>query len=185
MIRVRRLRRIPFRYTETVHLDPDAAVARSGKPVDMVKELGDVLERTKTSAPKIGPLEDRRKAKFAFKCVVAIVYQDARVVISTNNNLGGGLVRKHFGTNAEFIVVIRVEDLKELEARGWVPVTKMACSPKVTGIILVGDHKQLKLTIISDCPNSKNEFAKQLTESLSDLRADTMSVTCQSITSST
>ena len=150
-------------------MDPDAAIAHSDRPVDMVKELGDVLERMKTSAPKDWTLEDRRKAKFAFKCVVAMVYQDARVVISTNNNLGGGLVWKHSRANAEFIFRFVMKIRRNLGP--------------VAGHLWPKWLKQLKPAVISDCPNLKNEFAKQLTESLSDLKVDTMSVICQNSTS--
>ena len=46
----------------------------------------------KISAPNDRTLEECHKAKHAFKAVVAMVYCEVRVIIPTNNNLGGGIV---------------------------------------------------------------------------------------------
>lgn len=133
----------------------------------MVNELHMYSEQMKTMSPKDWDEDDRRKVKYALRCVLSMIITEARVVISTNNNLAGGLVHKDFGSNARTIILIRDEDPKELEASGWVPITKMEHSDKISRMILVGDPKQLQQTVISHTVGKKvNDFSPQLLLSL-------------------
>lgn len=148
--------------------DETKATSEPGTPVNMVSELHKYLSLMKESDPKIWKDEDQAKAKFAFKKICELVLMEARVIASTNNNLGSELIRKHFGRDANGIVIFRDEDPKELEASGWIGLTKMANSEKVKGMVLAGDIKQLQPTAISATARVRtNEFASQVTTSLS------------------
>ncbi|WEW58688.1 hypothetical protein PRK78_004156 [Emydomyces testavorans] len=135
-------------------------------PVNMVHELKRYLEKMETEDPKTWEEDDKRKLRYSFKVVSQSIMAKARIVSSTNNNLAGELIRQYFGTDAKAVVLFRDEDSKELEASGWVGITKMACSDKIKGIVLGGDTKQLRPTVISHTSTPrKNEFSAQLTVS--------------------
>ncbi|EEP76795.1 predicted protein [Uncinocarpus reesii 1704] len=99
----------------------------------MAFALRKYLQMMETMDPKKWKDDDKRKPRYAFKIVSQHIMTNARIVALTNNNLAGEPIRQHFGTEAKAVVIFRDEDPKELEASGWVGITKMACSTKIQG----------------------------------------------------
>lgn len=115
-----------------------------------------------------GKTRRRENSNSLSRSSVSIVSK-AKGIASTNNNLAGDLVRQYFGTEAKVVIIFRDEDPKELDASGWVGITKMECSPKIQGMVIGGDTKQLRPTVISNTANPRtNEFSGQLTLSLAE-----------------
>ncbi|KAE8417265.1 hypothetical protein BDV36DRAFT_296293 [Aspergillus pseudocaelatus] len=107
--------------------------------------------------------EDRSKALLAFKKVSQMVIRNLQILVSTNNNVGDGMIASNFGVNAQGITVIRDEDTKECETNAWVPLTKLLHRDRVCGVISCSDEKQLKPTVISLQNEVRyNEFAEQI-----------------------
>ncbi|KAI9369379.1 P-loop containing nucleoside triphosphate hydrolase protein [Aspergillus egyptiacus] len=149
--------------------DGDVSRIPLGDEVDMFAELRRFLDKLKESPIHEWEDDERRKCELAFRKCAEAIMEDTGLLVCTNNNAGSNLVASHFGLNAKGIIVIRDEDTKELEVNGWIPVAKLAAADKVTGVILVGDRKQLKPTVLShQGPPFYNEFSEQMTLSLTE-----------------
>ncbi|KAL3463831.1 hypothetical protein BJX64DRAFT_287049 [Aspergillus heterothallicus] len=104
----------------------------------------------------------RAHALYAFKQACKAVISEARVIICTNNTCGDPLVAPNFGENATGILVIRDEDPKEMEASTWIPLTKLEASRRTSGVIIIGDEKQLTPTVLANQGEKRyNEFGDQ------------------------
>ncbi|KAL3474562.1 hypothetical protein BJX99DRAFT_231565 [Aspergillus californicus] len=122
-------------------LDPE------GVEADMLEILKDYAALIQDQSFR--ELDDctRRKALLAFKRVSRQVIREASVIVFTNNNMGDPMAANNFGDTAEALFLIHDEDPKELETIGWVPVAKLRAAPKLNGIVVCGDEKQLRPTV--------------------------------------
>jgi hypothetical protein len=134
-----------------------------GPEVDMLEVLREYARKLEEGNSRPIDQELASRALLAFKRACRKVIRDSRVVVCTNNTSGDPLVATSFGSCAQGILIIRDEDPKELEPNCWVPVTKLAASARITGIIAAGDPKQLTPTVVSNQgPVGYNEFEQQL-----------------------
>ncbi|CEN60040.1 hypothetical protein ASPCAL02481 [Aspergillus calidoustus] len=134
-----------------------------GPEVDMLEVLREYAQKLEEGNSRQIDQELASRALLAFKQACRKVIRDSRVVVCTNNTSGDPLVATSFGSCAQGILIIRDEDPKELEPNCWVPVTKLAASARITGIIAAGDPKQLTPTVVSNQgPVGYNEFEQQL-----------------------
>lgn len=134
-----------------------------GPPVDMLAVLRLYADMLKESA--FGGLEEgfASQALLAFKRVCKVVIREATTIVCTNNTAGNALISSNFGQHAMGILIIRDEDPKELEANSWIPIAKLEASDRITGVVAVGDEKQLAPTVLSNQGEKRyNEFANQL-----------------------
>ncbi|KAE8310687.1 AAA domain-containing protein [Aspergillus transmontanensis] len=137
-----------------------------GDEVDVLALLRDYAEKIKESEYRKLEDSDKKTALWAFKTACKAVIRQTRLLISTNNNTGDGIIASNFGHDATGIIIIRDEDFKELEANSWIPVSKLAAAEKIKGVVSCGDAHQLVPTVMSRYGQPCNEFSAQLALSL-------------------
>ncbi|KAL2005914.1 hypothetical protein VTN00DRAFT_10407 [Thermoascus crustaceus] len=99
--------------------------------------------------------------------VAAHVVRNAKIIVSTNNNIALPIIATDFGHDAKSIILFRDEDSKELEVNNWITVCKLAHGDNITGIVMSGDIEQLRPTVLSAGEEPGfNEFALQMRTSL-------------------
>lgn len=113
-------------------------------PVDMFAELRAFYELPYTGDDSFRQWDEIDKNHFrqAYRQVKDWTMQNAVLIVSTSNTLGGPDVRQHFGHEAKAIVTILEEASMEPEPNSWTFFGWNHLS-KVKGFLLVGDPKQL------------------------------------------
>lgn len=140
-----------------------------GREVDFFEEVRRYHELMKEGKLSLWSDEDKRNALFSFTKAAHFVVEEAKMIITTNNNAGSTLISSHFGKAAKGIINFRDEDWKETEVNSWIPVCHSQYGEKIQGIVMSGDRKQLKPTVISTRENPCfNEFASQMETSFFD-----------------
>lgn len=114
------------------------------------------------------PTETEEKNKFKFEwdnCCKEVV-SNAPCVICTDSTAGLKVLRSQVGgSNPKGIIIMRDEAGMEVEARTWVPITKLKMAHQVVGIVMVGDRNQLGPLQLSKGANF-NKFGLQSSYSL-------------------
>ncbi|KKZ64960.1 hypothetical protein EMCG_09141 [[Emmonsia] crescens] len=155
-----------------------------GRDVDFFEEVRRYHELMKEDKLSLWSDEDKRNARFSFTKVAHLVVEEAKMIITTNNNAGSALISSHFGKAAKGIIIFRDEDWKETEVNSWIPVCNSQYGEKIQGIVMSGDRMQLKPTVISAREDPCfNEFASQMETSFFDrlihMKHPVYKLTCQ------